>query len=339
MPETKTTISPDSPEGISVIICCYNSADRLPQTLKHLAAQKIPPELNWEIILIDNASNDQTAESAVNIWKSLSGLSSRLKIFFEAKPGQQFARLRGVKEAKYDLIIFCDDDNWLDSSYLFFASETMRRNKNIGAAGGQNRPATDADEYPEWFDEYSDKYALGIPAPKSGDITSRGFVLGAGMVTRKSLFLDMYQEKYPSLLKGRKGESLSTGDDFEYCKRLLLRGYRLYYEEKMRLTHFIPGERLSISYRERLMKGILDAGQVLNEYDLAIRVLNRFKTKNRLRLICLTPFRILLVRMGLTNRVLIDEQLTLYYLSPFNANKNSVRRKIKDFIYGRQIRE
>jgi hypothetical protein len=118
-----------------------------------------------------------------------------------------------------------------------------------------------------------------------------------------------------------------------------LRGYRLYYEEKMKLTHFIPGERLSISYRERLMMGILDAGQVLNEYDLAIRVVNRFKYKNRMRLVLLTPFRILLVRLGLMNRVLIDEELTLYYLSPFNANKNPVRRKIKDFIYRRQIRE
>jgi hypothetical protein len=160
-------------------------------------------------------------------------------------------------------------------------------------------------------------------------------VLGAGMLTWKSLFLEMYQERYPSLLKGRKGESLSTGDDFEYCKRLLLRGWRLFYEENMKLKHFIPRDRLTITYRNRLMQGILDAGQVLNEYDLAIRVHNRYKNKNRLRLLLLTPFRILFVRMGMLNRVLIDEELTLYYLCPFNSDKNPVRKKIKDFIYGR----
>jgi hypothetical protein len=39
------------------------------------------------------------------------------------------------------------------------------------------------------------------------------------------------------------------------------------------------------------------------------------------------------------NRVLIDEQLTLYYLSPFNETKNPVRKKIKAFICKRQIPE
>jgi hypothetical protein len=103
----------------------------------------------------------------------------------------------------------------------------------------------------------------------------------------------------------------------------------------MKLKHFIPKERLTIAYRDRLMQGILDAGEVLNEYDLAIRVYNRYKNKNRLRLLMLTPFRILLVRMGMMNRVLIDEELTFYYLWPFNSKKNPVRKKIKDFIYGR----
>jgi len=320
--------------GVSVIICCYNSAGRLTETLNHLAGQMVPEGFAWEILLVDNASTDQTADKAVAIWNSLLPGSRILRVLHEPNPGQQFARISGAREARYDLLIFCDDDNWLDPNYIYASSKAMQDSR-IGAAGGRNEPETDADQYPDWFDTYKDKYALGIPASRSGDITHRGFVLGAGMLTRKSLFLDMCQEKYPSLLKGRKGESLSTGDDFEYCKRLLLRGWRLYYDENMKLKHFIPKERLTISYRERLMQGIHDAGLVLNEYDLAIRVHNRYQNKNRLRLLMLTPFRILFVRLGLMNRVLIDEQLTLYYLSPFSSNKNPVRKKIKDFIYGR----
>ena len=228
---------------------------RLPETLAHLARQNISGHQKWELLIIDNASTDQTAEAARIIWKNLKQESGILRILHESRPGQQFARLRGVKESRYDLIIFCDDDNWLDPEYLNLAWEIMCSDETIGAAGGFNQPATDAGQYPDWFGSYSDKYALSIPGTPTGDVSSRGFILGAGMVSRKKLFLDMYQDKYPSLLKGRKGESLSTGDDFEYCKRLLLRGYRLFFSEQMILTHFIPRERLTIEYRDRLMQG------------------------------------------------------------------------------------
>ena len=40
------TIYPIKPAGVSVIVCCYNSAGRLPETLKHLALQQVPQALN-----------------------------------------------------------------------------------------------------------------------------------------------------------------------------------------------------------------------------------------------------------------------------------------------------
>jgi glycosyltransferase involved in cell wall biosynthesis len=339
MSSAELTIEESNFRGISVIICCYNSAARLPKTLSHLAQQIVSVHLNWELIIVDNASTDQTAQTAKEIWKDLNQEPGILKVLREERPGQQYARLKGVKESLYDLTVFCDDDNWLAPDYLSLASEIMQNDETIGASGGFNKPATDANGFPDWFDSYSDKYALSIPGTATGDVSNRGFVLGAGMITRKKLFLEMYQDKYPSLLKGRKGESLSTGDDFEYCKRLLLRGYRLYFSERMILTHFIAKERLTIIYRDRLMQGIENAGLVLHEYDLAIRVLNRFRNKNRIRLLLLTPFRILFVRLGLMNRVLIDEELTLYYLSPFDRTKNPIRKKIKAFICRKQIPE
>lgn len=324
--------------GVSVIMCCYNSEARLQETLTHLARQNVPQDIFWEILVVDNASTDYTGSLAQEIWRQLMPASSILRIIQELRPGQQFARIRGAQEARYEILVFCDDDNWLDPHYISQSEKTMWQNVRIAAAGGQNLPETNAENYPVWFESYRDKYALGIPASRSGYATQRGFVLGAGMVTRRSLFLEMYQEKYPSLLKGRKGESLSTGDDFEYCKRLLLRGWQLYYEENLKLTHFIPKERLTIEYRDNLMKGIEEAGFVLNEYDLAIRVHNRYKYKDRLRLLLLTPLRIIGVRMGLIDRILIDEELTLYYLSPFDSDKNPVRKKIKDFIYRRSFK-
>src|SRR4249919_3030237 len=85
--------------GISVIICCYNSSDRLAQTLEHLSRQIVPRQLSWEILLVDNASTDDTAEKALAIWNRLLPGSQILCVLTETNPGQQFARIRGVKEA------------------------------------------------------------------------------------------------------------------------------------------------------------------------------------------------------------------------------------------------
>ena len=319
--------------GVSVVVCCYNSAARIPATLHHLASQEIPPGLSWELLLIDNASTDDTAQRATTLWQQWLPGSTCLRVIAEPRAGQMHARRTGVQAAAYETIIFCDDDNWLDKNYVARAARMMAADTRIGAGGGQSVPVTDADKYPDWFETYKDKYAIGIPAAASGDVTWKGFVLGAGLVTRRSVFLAVFDPKYPSLLNGRNGEQLSTGDDFEFCKRLLLWDYRLYYDQEMHLQHFIPKERLTICYRDRLMTGILQAGKVLEQYDLAIRVLRRNKNKNRWRILLLSPLRYLLAQAGLSNRVASDEALAFYYLAPFDPSPDPVKAQIKRFYY------
>lgn len=321
-------------KGVSVVLCCYNSAGRISQTLTHLAQQVTPRDFSWEIILTDNASTDHTAEAALLAWSQLKHTHVDLRIVDAPTPGQAFARKKGVSEAKYDCIVFCDDDNWLEKNYVYTAFNRIEHDASIGIAGGQNYPVSDIDVYPPWFEAYKDKYATGVPAKTSGDVSGRGFILGAGMVTRKSLFIELNDEKYPSLLSGRHGEKLNTGDDFEYCKRALLRGYKLFYDQGLKLDHFIPAQRLTVDYRDRLMHGIAKAGEVLDEYDLAIHIKKRFEKKNKLRLLLLSPIRIFLAALGLTkSRNVRDEKLTLYYLNPFSATSNPVREQIKKFIF------
>ena len=320
--------------GVSVIICCYNSALRLPLTLQHLADQIIPDEFLWEIIVVNNASTDDTAASAIDLWKQFAPGSTVLKVIDELKPGQMYARITGATAARFDNLVFCDDDNLLDKNYVWLAQEVLLKDEHIGAAGGQNYPVTNAALYPDWFEEYKDKYAIGIPAAQSGDVSYKGFVLGAGLITRRHLFLASFDPQYPSLLPGRNGEKLSTGDDFEYCKRLLLRGYKLQYDDRLLLQHFIPKERLTLDYRERLMAGIREAGKILSEYDLAIKTIKRIKHKNRFRLLLLSPFRIFFARTGLSKRNPEDEKLTLQYLLPLQLERNKVRAAIKKFVAG-----
>ena len=88
-----------------MIICCYNSATRLPQTLKHLAEQQVPQDLNWEVIVVDNNSTDHTAEVAKDLWVQY-GSPVNLKVVPEWNPGLSNARKKGVYEAKGEIIMF-----------------------------------------------------------------------------------------------------------------------------------------------------------------------------------------------------------------------------------------
>ncbi|MGF6928012.1 glycosyltransferase involved in cell wall biosynthesis [Chitinophaga sp. W2I13] len=328
----KWKIPESNMKGVSVIICCYNSASRLPQTLAHLNEQVVPEDFSWEIILVNNASTDNTVEYTSTVWKENKPANATCRVVEELTRGQMYARKRGAREANYECLIFCDDDNLLDKNYVYLSWQVMLKDKKIGAAGGQNVPVTNSAAYPDWFEEYKDKYAIGIPAEESGDVTHRGFVLGAGLITRRALFLQVFDDRYPSLLNGRNGEKLTTGDDFEYCKRLLLWGFTLYYDKDLKLKHFIPAERLTIDYRDRLMDGIREATKVLSVYDRALFLHNKNKHKNRWRLLAITPFRILLARIGLSKRDLTTERQVLFYLSPFAREQDEVTSSIKKFL-------
>jgi len=54
-------VVPQNDHGISVLVCTYNGAKRLEKTLAHLAAQVTNSTVEWEIILVDNNSTDNTS--------------------------------------------------------------------------------------------------------------------------------------------------------------------------------------------------------------------------------------------------------------------------------------
>src|SRR5690348_6905842 len=105
------------PPGVSIVICFHNGANRLAQTIRHIALQRVPPDIPWELILIDNASTDQSARVATDEWQN-HAVRSSLRVIAEPVIGLSYARARGFEEALYAYVILCDDDNWLDENYV-----------------------------------------------------------------------------------------------------------------------------------------------------------------------------------------------------------------------------
>ena len=84
--------------GISVIVCCYNSAWIIERCLNALLAQQVPSSVLWEIIVVNNASTDDTERIANKVLQK--GHIS-YQLINEPKAGLLNARKCGIRAARY----------------------------------------------------------------------------------------------------------------------------------------------------------------------------------------------------------------------------------------------
>tara|TARA_R110002012_G_scaffold319389_2_gene539631 strand:+ start:13603 stop:14595 length:993 start_codon:yes stop_codon:yes gene_type:complete len=267
--------------GISVIVCCYNSALRLPETLAHLAVQTVRADTLWEVILVNNNSIDDTENLAKSLWYELD-TPVPLKIVKEPNAGLSFAREKGISASKYNLYLFCDDDNWLQYDYLQTAIETFNTNPEIGALGGWSTPVFEG-EKPEWFDTFSGNFAAGKPVKESGIITMpQAFLYGAGMVIHQETFSRLQARGFKSILTDRKGTQLSSGGDVELIYAIKLLGIPVMFSDGLCFQHFMPKERMEWAYLLRLRNSMQWSNFVLHIYidalkNTSLTVKNLFK--------------------------------------------------------------
>jgi glycosyltransferase involved in cell wall biosynthesis len=137
------------PLGVSVAICCHNGGDRLPETLACLEEQ-CASGVEWEVLIIDNASTDHIGEIAQQSWPE--DAATPMRIVREPQLGISFARQKALREARYEIVSFVDDDNHVASDWVAVASEVMSADHELGALG--SNLAASAVAFPEWFPRY-----------------------------------------------------------------------------------------------------------------------------------------------------------------------------------------
>lgn len=266
----------DPINGVSIVICCYNSESRLAPTLEHIKKQVVSAGIPWEVIIVDNASTDNTAQTALDLWGNFSGM--HLRVVSEPKQGLCNARVKGFQEAKYEFVSFVDDDNWLQEDWVCRVYTVMTDHPDVGACGGQNLPVFEK-EPPGWFEKYQDRFAIGKQSEISGDVTwSRGYLWGAGLTVRKTAWQNLTRNGFAPILSDRKGKQLTSGGDGEICLALRLNGWRLRVDNNLQLCHFIPADRMDWNYFRRMMRGFGASSVGHDPYKVAIiRNNNKFQ--------------------------------------------------------------
>ncbi len=247
-------------DGISVVICCYNSEIRIEKVLTHLLAQEGDEGISWEVIVVDNASTDRTVEVARQVWKHE---QVELKVVAEMNPGLSHARRRGLAEAGFEIISFIDDDNWVENRWIRKVKDHMNVHPETGILGGRGAGAFEEEE-PFWFKDFQRYFAVGPQAAESGK--HNRMLYGAGLNIRKKAWEDLIENGFEFILSGRKGKALSSGEDAELCMAILLAGYDLYYQEDLSFFHYMPAVRMDWEYLVRMNRSFGQASPVINVY-------------------------------------------------------------------------
>ena len=253
------TITAPVISGVTLLICTYNGALRLPETLRHLAAQKVLAGLPWEVLLVSNASTDDTLGAAEQIWAEL-GRPVPLRTLEEPKPGKENALIRGFDEAKHENVCIVDDDNWLYPDYVGLVAEIMSEHPQIGILGAFAEGAFEVSP-PAWFEQFQAVYAVGAQAAQAGPLTGPDrYLYGAGSVVRRSGWRHLRANGFKFSTSTKRGKVIVSGEDVELGDALRIAGYELWYDPRLRLRHFMYKERLTWEYLRRIGQGTASSG-------------------------------------------------------------------------------
>lgn len=232
---------------ISVIICSHNPReDFLRRTLAGLRAQTLPPE-QWELLLIDNASNQPLAGRFDISWQPNS------RQLLESKRGKLNAWLMGMREARAGTFLFVDDDNVLTIDYLEQALALGDQCPFIGAWGGGLKPEYEI-PLPDWVGEEVWRLTVLDVKEEVWSNLREGYATvpcGAGLCVRRTVaqkYLERCRENPISIKLDRDGKGLGGYGDIDLAYCALDLGLGTCRTPRLWVTHLIPAGRLTLDY-------------------------------------------------------------------------------------------
>lgn len=96
----------------SIVVPTYNRAHLLPSTIATVLDQEYK---NFELLIVDDGSTDNTAEVVKNI---IAGSPARISYIYQVNSERSVARNNGLKMASGDYVLFFDSDDALYSDHL-----------------------------------------------------------------------------------------------------------------------------------------------------------------------------------------------------------------------------
>jgi glycosyltransferase involved in cell wall biosynthesis len=220
---------------VSVVVCTYNRAELLRDTLASLKVQETGAGFSYEVVVIDNASTDDTPRV---IERAACDSPVLLRGVREPKPGVAAARNRGIREAIGEWIAFFDDDQVAEPSWL---REMLKfaRERDVYCVGGSNRLLLASGGDPEKLSPVC-RSMLGEMLERNPHRYTGKKAPGAGnLLLHRSVF-----DKAGIFDEGLR----EAGEDTDLFRRITAAGFEGWYCPHGVGYHVVPAYRLSEGY-------------------------------------------------------------------------------------------
>ncbi|MGL5509633.1 MAG: glycosyltransferase, partial [Microcoleaceae cyanobacterium] len=112
---------------IFVIIACYNHGEYLPEAIASIVEQNYS---NWECLIVDDGSTDQTVLIAEKLISKYADHS--IKLLRKSHSGVIETRNLGLSKCTGEYILFVDADDQIHPNFLQESLEILQANSNIG---------------------------------------------------------------------------------------------------------------------------------------------------------------------------------------------------------------
>ncbi|MGC9031524.1 MAG: glycosyltransferase [Minisyncoccia bacterium] len=178
---------------ISVVIPALNEEKFLPLALESLKKQDYK---NFEIIVVDNGSTDNTTKIA---------LSFGARVIKELKKGAGAARQKGFLNAKGDIIATTDADTVLPPNWLSEIVKKFQEDENVSAFGGLWNLYSGT-----WFSKWAVKNFIFFVWKLDKKLLGGWSLPGCNMAVRKEDFLRI----------GGFNTNIKLGEDADLSQRL-----------------------------------------------------------------------------------------------------------------------
>ncbi len=238
---------------VSVIIATRNRSDLLEASLNSLA-QIDTASLVWEVVVVDNASTDNTARVLDEAAQTLP-----LRVLSAPTPGKTRAQNVAVAEARGALIMFSDDDVLFDESWLIELTNAASRWPNAAIFGGRieiTLPTT----LPNWLSHASARSVLerhfAHYAPRTEEGPTTQAPLGPNMAIRRALFDDGL--RFDEHVGPDGTGNYIKGGDTDLSYDLAKRGHHCIYVPSALISHRVRPAQTELKF---ILGGIFRRGR------------------------------------------------------------------------------
>jgi glycosyltransferase involved in cell wall biosynthesis len=118
--------------AVTIIICTYNRASDLEQTLRSLEQLQVPAELPTELIVVDNRSTDATKQ----VVEDCRPHSISVRYIYEPRAGKSHAVNTAFAAARGDVILMTDDDVRFPTDWIACMATPIQQGEAVAVAGG-----------------------------------------------------------------------------------------------------------------------------------------------------------------------------------------------------------